>query len=133
MESAVPELSLADYTRGESGTRDAFCTELMRGFQRYGFIILRDSGDMLAHLTNEVIPATTHRVVNPKRANVSRYSMPFFNSGGSRKGLSREPAQRHYLAAHAVYMDIYADRWCRSNTDDENSGPHSSHISPHRR
>jgi isopenicillin N synthase-like dioxygenase len=42
MESAVPELSLADYIRGESGTRDAFCTELMRGFQRYGFIILRD-------------------------------------------------------------------------------------------
>ena len=37
-----------------------------------------DSGDMLARMTNEVIPATTHRAVNPKGPNVSRYSMPFF-------------------------------------------------------
>jgi isopenicillin N synthase-like dioxygenase len=37
-----------------------------------------DSGDMLARLTNNVIPATTHRVVNPSGPNVSRYSMPFF-------------------------------------------------------
>jgi hypothetical protein len=27
-------------------------------------------------------------------------------SGDSRKGLSREWGQGHYLAAHAVYMDI---------------------------
>ena len=41
--------------------------------------IIVDSGDMLSRLTNGVIPATTHRVVNPKDgANVSRYSMPFF-------------------------------------------------------
>jgi isopenicillin N synthase-like dioxygenase len=40
--------------------------------------IIVDSGDMLARITNEVIPATTHRVVNPKGPNVSRYSMPFF-------------------------------------------------------
>jgi isopenicillin N synthase-like dioxygenase len=33
---------------------------------------------MLARITNEVIPSTTHRVVNPKGPNVSRYSMPFF-------------------------------------------------------
>ena len=33
---------------------------------------------MLARLTNGVIPATTHRVVNPAGPNVSRYSMPFF-------------------------------------------------------
>ena len=33
---------------------------------------------MLARLTNGVIPATTHRVVNPQGPNVSRYSMPFF-------------------------------------------------------
>lgn len=38
-----------------------------------------DSGDMLSRITNEVIPSTTHRVVNPKNArNVARYSMPFF-------------------------------------------------------
>lgn len=40
--------------------------------------IIVDSGDMLARITNEVIPATTHRVVNPKGPNTSRYSMPFF-------------------------------------------------------
>jgi len=40
--------------------------------------IIVDSGDMLARITNEVIPATTHRVVNPHGPNVSRYSMPFF-------------------------------------------------------
>jgi isopenicillin N synthase-like dioxygenase len=39
-----------------------------------------DSGDMLSRVTNEVVPSTTHRVVNPKSADddVERYSMPFF-------------------------------------------------------
>jgi isopenicillin N synthase-like dioxygenase len=38
-----------------------------------------DSGDMLSRVTNEIIPSTTHRVINPKGSeNVSRYSMPFF-------------------------------------------------------
>lgn len=37
-----------------------------------------DAGDMLARITNNHIPATTHRVVNPHGPNVSRYSMPFF-------------------------------------------------------
>lgn len=42
--------------------------------------IVVDSGDMLSRITNEVIPATTHRVVNPPSAqeDVVRYSMPFF-------------------------------------------------------
>lgn len=40
--------------------------------------IIVDSGDMIARITNDVIPATTHRVVNPSGPNVSRYSMPFF-------------------------------------------------------
>lgn len=40
--------------------------------------LIVDAGDMLARITNEAIPATTHRVVNPKGPNVSRYSMPFF-------------------------------------------------------
>jgi isopenicillin N synthase-like dioxygenase len=37
-------------------------------------------GDMLSRLTNEHLPSTTHRVVNPDpdRAGVARYSMPFF-------------------------------------------------------
>jgi isopenicillin N synthase-like dioxygenase len=40
--------------------------------------IVVDSGDMLSRITNEVIPATTHRVVNPVDATSDRYSMPFF-------------------------------------------------------
>ena len=41
--------------------------------------IIVDSGDMLKRVTNGIIPATTHRVVNPPDSeNVARYSMPFF-------------------------------------------------------
>lgn len=40
--------------------------------------IVVDSGDMLSRLTNNVIPATTHRVVNPAEDTSDRYSMPFF-------------------------------------------------------
>lgn len=36
-----------------------------------------DSGDMLSRITNDIIPATTHRVVNPD-IDDTRYSMPFF-------------------------------------------------------
>jgi isopenicillin N synthase-like dioxygenase len=38
-----------------------------------------DSGDMLSRICNDIIPSTTHRVVNPAGSkNVARYSMPFF-------------------------------------------------------
>jgi len=37
-----------------------------------------DAGDMLARITNDVIPSTTHQVVNPEDARSSRYSMPYF-------------------------------------------------------
>lgn len=41
--------------------------------------LIVDAGDMLARATNNVIPATTHRVVNSPGSDVSsRYSMPFF-------------------------------------------------------
>lgn len=40
--------------------------------------LIVDSGDMLSRITNDLIPSTTHRVVNPSGANQSRYSMPFF-------------------------------------------------------
>ena len=42
--------------------------------------IVVDSGDMLSRVTHNVIPATTHRVVNPKSSeeDTTRYSMPFF-------------------------------------------------------
>jgi isopenicillin N synthase-like dioxygenase len=37
-------------------------------------------GDMLARLTNDVLPSTTHRVINPapERQRLARYSTPFF-------------------------------------------------------
>ena len=37
-----------------------------------------DSGDMLSRITNELIPATIHRVINPDDSGSERYSMPFF-------------------------------------------------------
>src|SRR4029079_776964 len=41
--------------------------------------IVVDAGDMLSRATNEVVPATTHRVVNPPSGVArERYSMPFF-------------------------------------------------------
>ena len=35
-------------------------------------------GDMLSRITNEIIPSSIHRVVNPTDENKARYSMPFF-------------------------------------------------------
>jgi isopenicillin N synthase-like dioxygenase len=37
-----------------------------------------DAGDMMSRITNEVIPATIHRVINPEDAGSARFSMPFF-------------------------------------------------------
>jgi isopenicillin N synthase-like dioxygenase len=42
-----------------------------------GYMVI-DSGDMMARITNEVIPATTHRVVNPDNSRERRFSMPYF-------------------------------------------------------
>lgn len=44
---------------------------------REGQIIV-DTGDMMKRLTNDVMRATTHRVVNPAGEPEPRYSMPFF-------------------------------------------------------
>ena len=40
--------------------------------------LIVDTGDMMKRLTNDVMPATTHRVVNPRGEPKARYSMPFF-------------------------------------------------------
>lgn len=56
--------------------------------------LIIDSGDMMARLTNGVIPATTHRVVNPDGPNVSRYSMPFFLHPHSDLSLAALPSCR---------------------------------------
>jgi isopenicillin N synthase-like dioxygenase len=67
--------------------------------------LIIDSGDMLARLTNDVIPATTHRVVNPAGPNVSRYSMPFFMHPNSQALLSCLPS---CVGSGARYPDITA-------------------------
>jgi len=54
-----------------------------------------DTGDMMARITNGILPATTHRVVNPAGPNVSRYSMPFFVQPRSDVVLSCLPSCVH--------------------------------------
>jgi isopenicillin N synthase-like dioxygenase len=40
--------------------------------------IVVDTGDMMSRITNDVLPATIHRVVNPDNDSSARFSMPFF-------------------------------------------------------
>ncbi len=68
--------------------------------------IIVDSGDMLARITNELIPSTTHRVVNPTGPNVSRYSMPFFMHPNPDALLTCIPSCR---SIGAKYPDILAN------------------------
>lgn len=70
--------------------------------------IIVDSGDMLARITNEVIPATTHRVVNPKGPNVRRFSMPFFMHPNPDAVLSCLPS---CVGSGARYPDISANEF----------------------
>jgi isopenicillin N synthase-like dioxygenase len=67
--------------------------------------LIVDSGDMLARMTNDVIPATTHRVVNPSAENLSRYSMPFFMHPDADVVLRCLPS---CVGAGARYPDIRA-------------------------
>ncbi|MGE4132028.1 MAG: isopenicillin N synthase family dioxygenase [Bdellovibrionales bacterium] len=70
--------------------------------------IIVDSGDMLARITNHLIPATTHRVVNPSGPNVSRYSMPFFMHPNPDAVLSCLPSCR---GDNVRYPDITAQEF----------------------
>ncbi|MBC7537533.1 MAG: isopenicillin N synthase family oxygenase [Bacteriovorax sp.] len=40
--------------------------------------IVVDTGDMMSRITNNILPSTTHRVINPSSDASARYSMPFF-------------------------------------------------------
>lgn len=40
--------------------------------------IVVDIGDMMSRLCNDVLPSTTHRVINPNNDSSERFSMPFF-------------------------------------------------------
>ena len=72
--------------------------------------LIVDAGDMLARTVNDVIPATTHRVVNPKGPNVSRYSMPFFMHPHSEAMLECLPS---CVGAGAKYPPISADAFLK--------------------
>lgn len=50
--------------------------------------IVVDTGDMMSRLTNDVLPATTHRVVNPTNDGSRRFSMPYFVHPHSNANLS---------------------------------------------
>ena len=67
--------------------------------------IIVDAGDMLARITNDLIPATTHRVVNPTGPNVDRYSMPFFMHPNPDAVLSCIPS---CVDSGAKYPDVLA-------------------------
>lgn len=68
--------------------------------------IIVDAGDMLARITNDVIPATTHRVINPVGPNTDRYSMPFFMHPNPDAKLSCIPS---CVGDGAKYSDILAN------------------------
>lgn len=67
-----------------------------------------DSGDMLSRLTNDVIPATTHRVVNPDDATSNRYSMPFFTHPNPDTVLECIPS---CIGSGAKYEPINSHEW----------------------
>lgn len=67
--------------------------------------IVVDTGDMMSRLTNEVLPATTHRVVNPDSDGEARYSMPYFVHPHSNAMLSCLPSCE---GAGRKYDDITA-------------------------
>lgn len=71
----------------------------------WGTLIV-DAGDMLSRVTNEVIPSTTHQVVNPQDGtNGHRYSMPFFMHPNPEALLSCIPSCK---GKGARYADITA-------------------------
>ncbi len=70
--------------------------------------LIVDSGDMLARMTNGVIPATTHRVVNPAGPNVDRFSMPFFMHPTLRTSLKVIPS---CLGGGAAYPETTAGEY----------------------
>ena len=72
--------------------------------------LIVDAGDMLARVCNDVIPATTHRVVNPDGPNQSRYSMPFFMHPHSDATLSCLDSCK---GSGAKYPDITADAFLK--------------------
>lgn len=77
--------------------------------------IVIDSGDMLSRITNDVIPATTHRVVNPENANDTRYSMPFFTHPNPDTTLACIPSCR---GTGEKYESINSNDWLKKRLEE---------------
>lgn len=72
--------------------------------------LIVDAGDMLARLTNDVIPSTTHQVINtPEATHSHRYSMPFFMHPRPEASLACLPSCRG--ATGPKYSDITAGQF----------------------
>lgn len=54
--------------------------------------IVVDTGDMMSRITNNLLPSTTHRVINPSTDSSARYSMPFFVHPHSKAMLKTIPS-----------------------------------------
>ncbi len=67
--------------------------------------IVVDTGDMMSRITNNVLPSTTHRVINPTTDSSARYSMPFFVHPHSNAMLRCIPS---CVGEKALYPDISA-------------------------
>jgi isopenicillin N synthase-like dioxygenase len=67
--------------------------------------IVVDTGDMMSRITNNVLPSTTHRVINPSDDGSARFSMPYFVHPHSKANLSCIPS---CVGAGAKYPDITA-------------------------
>jgi isopenicillin N synthase-like dioxygenase len=66
--------------------------------------LIVDAGDMLSRICNDVIPSTTHQVINsPEATHSHRYSMPFFMHPHPEALLSCIPSCK---GAGAKYQDI---------------------------
>jgi isopenicillin N synthase-like dioxygenase len=61
-----------------------------------GWLII-NIGDMLQECSNAYFPSTTHRVINPKFNNNSRFSMPFFLHPRDEVILSKKHTAKTYL------------------------------------
>jgi isopenicillin N synthase-like dioxygenase len=67
--------------------------------------IVVDTGDMMSRLTNDVLPSTTHRVINPTNDSSARFSMPFFVHPHSNASLKCIPS---CVGTEAKYAEITA-------------------------
>lgn len=73
--------------------------------------IIVDAGDMLQNITNGYYRSTTHRVVNPKDSNETRYSMPYFAHARGEVSLKPLPSCVKRMGEAPLYPDITADQY----------------------